>query len=213
MNIEHIENLSIILKCLPQNGLLFRHYDQTIAITNSCSIDYFILFSYIVSKKNNFSTTSKSYSTKYFEKFLRETNSCLDRNNWNLVRLLWFTIVSDLINFNHTSGRVNVKIVPAFSIVKQRIKVYGQVILEANFNIHKRVVHCNSKQLSNINGIETERNNSFSMIIKYQKPIFNHGYPLLLIVSNSISNLLPEEIPYYIEKDDLKYILIGITLH
>ncbi|RNA05534.1 hypothetical protein BpHYR1_011851 [Brachionus plicatilis] len=86
MNTEHIENLSIILKCLPQNGSLFR---QTIAITNTSSIDYFILFSYIVSKKNNFSTTSKSYSTIYFEKFLREANSCLDRNNWNLVRLLW----------------------------------------------------------------------------------------------------------------------------
>ncbi|RNA40666.1 hypothetical protein BpHYR1_023155, partial [Brachionus plicatilis] len=242
-----IENLSIIFKCLPQNGSLFRHNDQTIAITNTFSIDYFILFSYIVSKKNNFSTTSKSYSTNYFEKFLRETNSCLDRNNWNLVRLLWvrnnkairqtiiekdqivyncfgseydtyYSIFSKFQSYKWSSECQNrsclfnsqTEDVSSSFILK---KVYGQVVLETNYNIQKRVVHCNSKQFSNINGIETERNNSCSMLIKNQKPIFNHGYPLLLIVSNSISNLLPEEIPYYIKIDDLKYILIGMTLH
>ncbi|RMZ94551.1 hypothetical protein BpHYR1_033499, partial [Brachionus plicatilis] len=163
MNTEHIKNLSIILKCLPQNG---------------------------------------------------ETNSCLDRNNWNLVRYLWVrnniairqTIIEkDQIVYNcyGSDGRVNVNIVPAYSIVKQRIKVYGQ----------KRVVHSNSKRFSYINGIKTKRNNSCSIIIKIQKSLFNHGNLLLLIVSNSISNLLPEEIPYYIENNDLKYILIGMTLH
>ncbi|RMZ99349.1 hypothetical protein BpHYR1_025556 [Brachionus plicatilis] len=66
---------------------------------------------------------------------------------------------------DYCGGRVNVKIVPAYSIVKQRIKVYGKVVLETNYNIHKRVVHCNSKQFSSINGIETESYILFGMTV------------------------------------------------
>lgn len=79
---------------IPKNGSYFKQGSFLIEITNTCSIDYFILICYIISKKKK-ETLALHFgkdTVDFFFKFLRDLEGMLDKKNWDLARLTWLNI-------------------------------------------------------------------------------------------------------------------------
>lgn len=80
--------LKMVKNLVPKNGSYFKHGNHLVKIINTCSIDYFIIFCYVLSKKRKDIITKQDIESQdFFIKFLKDIETILDKRNWDQARL------------------------------------------------------------------------------------------------------------------------------